>query len=66
MTEHNRVATPDVTKSNTGPALSLHSRGKILAEKPMITCTRNKNKTKIFQKGIRYLRVDDPVEALHF
>lgn len=37
MTLHRRVATPLVTKSSTGPALSLHSGGKILDEKPMMS-----------------------------
>lgn len=35
-TEHTRVATLEEIKSSAGPALSLHSVGKILAEHPRI------------------------------
>lgn len=46
MTLQRRVATPLVTKSSTGPALSRHSAGKILVENPMISWVKAKAKAK--------------------
>lgn len=41
-TLHTTVATLLLKKSSTGPALSLHSSGKIFAEQPKITYSRRR------------------------
>lgn len=55
-TEHTSVATLEETKSNTGPAFSLHSVGNTLDETPRITCRERLRTTqKHNKKGMKYL-----------